>query len=579
MKQSSGNLQWSDHTAYGRACLWLLVLGLLLPSLSSAGQIKPNRQEVIFVSYNGTTDPVYQRLSSTGSIRSSAGDKDTQVPLGSLWKLFTYAYLIDHEIEMSPYACHGDHADEVFCCRPGMSVDMDSALARSCGLFFQPARTVIDDQQWHDYWVAKVKQPYPWLLNQQLLGPGQWVALSELLQALHSIDGVARIKLQSVLARVVIDGTAKGEMRYLGSMLRAKTFTWDTPQGEEKLIGGAAGWLNDGSVVWLAGAGNSAKVLQRWSKPLARLLERKLVNSSSACVKVHFFDRYPLAQVLSLPSRRTAKPGVLTGRYEAKFVNGNTHVFETNSDISLLTSDDGLHLQGVFNLNDYVARVLDREISPTQPETAKAFAITARSYLLQNAHSGEGCFDIADSSRYQRVSINPPSELARKWSYWTDGLVLQDVPMIRYHLDKDEPDILSWEKAQLQELSGLYFDQILKTAFPAGKIGVMNSTTHDACEPQPELENWLQQLAAKWHVRLMNQTGYEMPGPITLCRIANSNPYSELDNNRVFIGAIRNEEDRISLIHEYLHLAFKYHPRGVDEAFIESTARELAIIQ
>ena len=38
---------------------------------------------------------------------------------------------------------------------------------------------------------------------------------------------------------------------------------------------------------------------------------------------------------------------------------------------------------------------------------------------------------------------------------------------------------------------------------------------------------------------------------------------------------IATTDDRITVVHEYLHLAFRFHPRGLDEDFVERLAREL----
>ena len=36
-------------------------------------------------------------------------------------------------------------------------------------------------------------------------------------------------------------------------------------------------------------------------------------------------------------------------------------------------------------------------------------------------------------------------------------------------------------------------------------------------------------------------------------------------------------DDEIALAHEFLHLAFKHHPSGADESFIENMARQLLL--
>jgi hypothetical protein len=38
----------------------------------------------------------------------------------------------------------------------------------------------------------------------------------------------------------------------------------------------------------------------------------------------------------------------------------------------------------------------------------------------------------------------------------------------------------------------------------------------------------------------------------------------------------QSREGRVTLIHEYLHLAFRNHPHGQDETFIEQLAQQLA---
>ena len=43
----------------------------------------------------------------------------------------------------------------------------------------------------------------------------------------------------------------------------------------------------------------------------------------------------------------------------------------------------------------------------------------------------------------------------------------------------------------------------------------------------------------------------------------------------LYVYALKSEEDRIALAHEYVHLAFQHHPRGLDEGFVEATARTL----
>jgi uncharacterized protein YfaQ (DUF2300 family) len=108
---------------------------------------------------------------------------------------------------------------------------------------------------------------------------------------------------------------------------------------------------------------------------------------------------------------------------------------------------------------------------------------------------------------------------------------------------------------------------------PARQINVQPA---EDCQRQPQLEVWLQAQVDRWHRSLVTQAGYERPEIVIVCRINRGNPYVDYDRNRIFLRSTAADEDRISLAHEYLHLAFKHHPVARDERFIESTARKLA---
>src|SRR5512139_388908 len=76
-------------------------------------------------------------------------------PLGSLWKLFVYAYLADRGLEAPDYVCGGHDREEVYCCVPGGSIGREAALARSCGLFFAPGPLRIPGADSCAYWRAR----------------------------------------------------------------------------------------------------------------------------------------------------------------------------------------------------------------------------------------------------------------------------------------------------------------------------------------------------------------------------------------------------------------------------------------
>src|ERR1700733_2174445 len=103
---------------------------------------------------------------------------------------------------------------------------------------------------------------------------------------------------------------------------------------------------------------------------------------------------------------------------------------------------------GHFDLNEYVARVLQREVLTEPEEAAKAFTIAIRTYLFQNATRKEKGLFINDSSHEQRVSLEPPSREALRLSLWTDALILDGVKDIRYHSNKPSLNRLAWSEAK-----------------------------------------------------------------------------------------------------------------------------------
>src|SRR6202007_111450 len=73
-------------------------------------------------------------------------------PLGSLWKGFVYAWLVDTGAREPAYECRGQSKEEVYCCTAGGKVERDQALVKSCGLYFEPARLGITAGDWKTYW-------------------------------------------------------------------------------------------------------------------------------------------------------------------------------------------------------------------------------------------------------------------------------------------------------------------------------------------------------------------------------------------------------------------------------------------
>jgi len=106
---------------------------------------------------------------------------------------------------------------------------------------------------------------------------------------------------------------------------------------------------------------------------------------------------------------------------------------------------------------------------------------------------------------------------------------------------------------------------------PAGAAGA------DGCRRDRKWEAWLEHRAAHWHRRLAAMEGYEKPEGFAVCLADRGGPRVDYRNNRIFLRRVDEAEDRTSVAHEYLHLAFKHHPASRDEGFIERLARRLVL--
>jgi uncharacterized protein YfaQ (DUF2300 family) len=509
---------------------------------------------------------------------------DLQTPLGSVWKLFVYAYLVDRRLPSDNYHCGEDHPalgagerkrirdEEIYCCHAGGRVDRERALVQSCGLYFEPQRLQLDATAWHDYWRAR-KAP-AWLQSLANLRSSTRVPVTDLLAALRHVPDAARAQTGHTLISVITLGRGEGTVADYGSMLRAKTWTMPDPQRPGASIGGAAGWLADGTPVWLSGPGSSNRVLAAAASQLHPLLQKISVPDSDNCVVVDYFDRYPIRRVLPAQGDQVVPDGALDGRYRVAFRNGNWMDIESHGEMRLRHVAGVPQLSARLGLNDYVARVVEREGDAAETAAAQALAVAARSYLQQQADMQRGCWHIADASRTQRVAAHPPTEQARRLAAWTDTLVLTDVS-VQYHQSKRGPGRMAWQDARQWSRQGLGFDAILARSWPGATLTSLMSPLGGDCQPMPRAQDWLQRQLPQWQQRLQDEPGFEaLPMP-AVCQLREGRPYADARRNRLYVGGLASEEDRIALTHEYLHLAFAHHPRGQDEGFIEQQARQL----
>lgn len=490
-----------------------------------------------------------------------------QAPLGSLWKLFVYAYLVDTRQPDNGYQCRGQSKDEVYCCNPGERIDRDQALVKSCGLYFEPGNLHLADADWSRYWQAR--QAPAWISERPRLAPETRVPVHQLL------DQLAHLPAQLDARKVLLDVTLNGAAGALGGRLRVKTWSWLADGDPQARQGGFAGWLADGTPLWAGGAGTSLMVLKQHAEALGALLPTPWPVDAGRCVEVRLFARYPVRQVRRAGSDTPVQPGALNGQHEVEFANGNRLAIDSQGELFLERAGDGLQLTAHLQREDYVARVLDREASAHPAEAAKALAIAARTYLLQTAGRRGECLTIDDSSASQRVAPRPASQGARDIAAWTADLVLAGTP-VTYHSTQPGADRLAWSQAVEQAASGLRYDAILARAFPRATLSRWDKPVA-ACQPLPAAEQWLRKQRRDWRQRLDGEPGYEEIQQFAVCQLASGRPSVDRERQRIYVRGFFSLQDRLDLTHEYLHLAFAAHPNGQDEAYVENLARTLLL--
>ncbi|MBI2572152.1 MAG: DUF2300 domain-containing protein [Candidatus Schekmanbacteria bacterium] len=97
------------------------------------------------------------------------------------------------------------------------------------------------------------------------------------------------------------------------------------------------------------------------------------------------------------------------------------------------------------------------------------------------------------------------------------------------------------------------------------------------CRRDPAWEAWLQRRLPAWEERLSPLPGFVRPEGVVVCRSAGGMPFAELEANRIHLPPMPQDEQEISVAHEYLHLAFAHHPAGKRERFVERLARTLVV--
>lgn len=505
-------------------------------------------------------------------------DAAQPVPLGSLWKLVAYAQWVEAGVAEQPLQCKGRDPEEVYCCAPGDSIARGAALARSCGLYFAHDRVPWERP------AGAVMQALPAVLAQAVrrgdLGPQTRVSPREWLAWLDAWPPGLREQAQHDLLAYWVNGAGVRQLGPVAAQLRVKTYTVEHADGTR--TAGASGWTAQDRPLWFAAAGSSTDVVPGWAGPVLALTRSDEVPRETGalegrqCVRVEFFARYPIATVEPLAGARLRTPGSLRGRYRVHFASGTAIEIESAGELQVANVDAHPVITGDLALEDYVARVIDREAAAQPQQAAWALAVAARSYVLAQATPSHGCLQIEDSTATQRVSPRPATAAALQASRSTAGLVLAGGYAIpgQYHRDQGRDGVLSWRDATAQAGAGEDYLRILHRAYP--RAGIATAADHGAlaCDPLPLVLQWIEHERPRWKRQLAGQPGFEDPGELQVCRLARGRAHAG-GGHRIDVAGYRSLEERIAVAHEYVHLAFAGHPAGRDEAFVEAQARKL----
>jgi uncharacterized protein YfaQ (DUF2300 family) len=482
-----------------------------------------------------------------------------KTPMGSLWKLYVHSYLLENGVTPAPYTCRGQSSEEIFCCEKGKSVDLVSALAQSCGPFYQEKLQAIGSAQWKRFWKDQ-GITYSWLDKRNLV-PGKEILVEEILSSLASIAKFKSFtQLKENLFEVVSRGTLEGELGTLGTNLFIKTWTWE--KTNDDFIGGFAGWTRDGLPVWAMGKGSSKEVVKSQGEKIFKVLPAS-VKAEGPVVQVNFFKRYPVKRVISLPDGKVIYSGRLNGDYQIDFDHTSLKI---HCDGQLELSADK-KITGKFSTDEYVARVLEREGGVNDLQAARAMAVLIRSYLERRGQRTSFGFIIDDTSDFQRVGATSPGAKALAAARFTQGLVLKNT-LVSY-TDK------TWFKMTTLARQGKDFVSILNLVMPKSEIALVTDPRQAHCQRLLMAENYLTQSLKKWKRTLHGHTGFEDVKNVQVCLLSFTRPYSDLKNNRIYLNFDESVEARRTLAHEYLHLGFKFHPLTQNESFIEDLAQRL----
>lgn len=518
------------------------------------------------------------------------------VPLGSLWKLVAYAHWLESAAPAPPYRCAGKLKDEVYCCTAGESIDRATALVKSCGLYFSATRTPWDKTL--GVTIQNAPVTIVSAIRNRTLGADTRVDVGTWLRWLASWPAALRQQAQADLLPYWLQGPGKTALGDVGSQLRLKTYTVENSDASR--FAGASGWLNPVNdpklapiTLWFGGMGTSARLVPdnaaqvieliqdqdaQSTEPVPSIARSAFQNPQSTCVRVRYFARYPVRSIQAVGAQ-TVMPitSPLRGRYKLTFENGNTAVIESAGELQWRSNGQGPEISAELDLDEYVARVVDREASAQPAHAARALAVAARSYVLAHGRMQQGCLEIDDSSRTQRVAPRPATQAAMHAAMVTNGLIVKGAYAIpgQYHATQSRDGVMAWSMAVEQAQRGMRFTDILDYAYPKSSLASLYSDSAVACEALPLAQRWLESQLPQWRRQLVGQSGFDEPASVQVCRLHSGRAHAHDGSRRIDVSGHQSLEERIAIAHEYLHLAFTRHPRTRDESFIEALARQL----
>lgn len=489
-----------------------------------------------------------------------------KVKLGSLWKVFSYAYLYEEGTTVPDYVCEGVKQEEDFCCRKGESISAFDALKKSCGLYFEPARLGYAYKNWKEFW--KKKKAPEWL--EELLESKQntLVSIEELLNQFRSLkdNPLLASELTGVMTEVVVDGTASDSLDVLGTRFAMKTFTM--PSLNKDFEGGFAGWSGD-NVIWFRSEGKSHEAIKKNARAI---VSHAAFGEDFSCVVTNMFADYPIASIVSSRDSKPADDGVLQGKFRINFMNGNS--LYLYSDGSLFKVGD--KIQGKFNTTNYVARVLEREFSTTDLSAAEAMSVMVRTYLIQNSsENSNGCRIVKDSTKFQRVSPNSPSGLALEISQKTKDLIISNVNPIRYHLEKDGPKMLSWKTALALSKQKKSFVEILEGHFKGLKFTTSTSPRTQTCAQHLTAQRWLKANMDKIRRLARERIAGKYDVTPFVCHSMYGKAFLQRETKNIFLDKFEDTDDQVSLVHEYLHIVLSNQSENNNEQFVDRLAKDI----